>query len=49
VILLVAIVSAIALTLRHRKQSRFIDSAAQIGVRRADRVRIVTVPVEKRD
>jgi len=49
VILLVAIVAAIALTLRHRKQTRYVDPAAQISVRRADRVRIVSVPVEKRD
>ena len=49
VILLVAIVAAIALTLRHRKQTRYIDPAKQIGVRREDRVRIVSVPVEKQD
>ena len=49
VILLVAIVAAIALTLRHRKQTRYIDPAKQISVRREDRVRIVSVPVEKQD
>ncbi|MGE5523712.1 MAG: NADH-quinone oxidoreductase subunit J [Rhodospirillaceae bacterium] len=49
VVLLVAIVAAIALTLRHRKQTRYIDPAKQISVRRKDRVRIVSVPVEKRD
>jgi len=49
VILLVAIVAAIALTLRHRKQTRYQDPAKQIAVRRQDRVRIVSVPVEKRD
>ena len=49
VILLVAIVAAIALTLRHRKQTRYMDVAAQLGVRRADRVRIVSMPAEKRD
>ncbi len=48
VILLVAIVAAIALTLRKRKQSRYIDPAAQIGVRRKDRVRIVTMASEDR-
>ncbi len=47
VILLVAIVAAIALTLRHRKQTRYIDPAKQIAVRREDRVRIVSMPVEK--
>ena len=49
VILLVAIVSAIALTLRRRKQSKYIDPGRQIGVRRQDRVRIVSMPPEKRD
>lgn len=49
VILLVAIVAAIALTLRKRKQSRYIDPAAQIGIQRKDRVRIVSMPAEKRD
>jgi NADH-quinone oxidoreductase subunit J len=48
VILLVAIVAAIALTLRRRKQSKYIDPAKQIAVRREDRVRIVTVASEKR-
>jgi len=48
VILLVAIVAAIALTLRKRKQSRYIDPAAQIGIRRKDRVRIVTMASEER-
>lgn len=48
VILLVAIVSAIALTLRRRKDSKYIDPARQINVRRADRVRIVSMPVEKK-
>src|SRR4051812_31043717 len=41
VILLVAIVAAIALTLRRRKDSKYLDPAAQIKVRREDRVRIV--------
>ena len=49
VILLVAIVSAIALTLRRRKQSKYIDPAQQIGVRRQDRVRIVTMLSEKKE
>ena len=47
VILLVAIVAAIALTLRRRKQSKYIDPAKQIAVRREDRVRIVAMPAEK--
>ena len=47
VILLVAIVSAIALTLRRRKESKYIDPAQQIRVRRQDRVRMVQMPAEK--
>ena len=46
VILLVAIVAAIALTLRKRKNSKYIDPAAQVNVRREDRVRIVSMPAE---
>jgi NADH-quinone oxidoreductase subunit J len=48
VILLVAIVAAIALTLRRRKHTKYIDPAKQIAVRRADRVRIVAMPSEKK-
>ncbi|HEY5638091.1 MAG TPA: NADH-quinone oxidoreductase subunit J [Burkholderiales bacterium] len=47
VILLVAIIAAIALTLRRRKDSRRQDPSAQVRVRRADRVRIVSMPPEK--
>jgi NADH-quinone oxidoreductase subunit J len=47
VVLLVAIVAAIALTLRRRKDTKFQDPAAQVAVRRQDRVRVVSVPVEK--
>jgi NADH-quinone oxidoreductase subunit J len=43
VILLVAIVAAIALTLRRRKDSRYINPADQIRVKKADRLRIVKV------
>ena len=49
VILLVAIVAAIALTLRHRKDTKYIDPALQIKVRRQDRVRLVSMPSEKRN
>jgi len=49
VILLVAIVAAIALTLRGRKQSKYMNPAKQIAVRRGDRVRIVSMPAERRD
>jgi NADH-quinone oxidoreductase subunit J len=48
VILLVAIVAAIALTLRRRKDTKYLDPARQINVRREDRVRIVSMPAERR-
>jgi NADH-quinone oxidoreductase subunit J len=48
VILLVAIVAAIALTLRHRKPTKYIDPARQIEVQRKDRVRIVSMQSEKK-
>ena len=44
VLLLVAMVAAIALTLRRRRDVRKQDIAAQISVKREDRVRIVSVP-----
>ena|SRR5438067_6956846 len=47
VILLVAIIAAIALTLRRRKDTRAQRPAEQIRVRREDRVRLVAMPVEK--
>jgi len=47
VILLVAIVAAIGLTLRHRKDTKYLDPAKQINVRRRDRVRMVSMPSEK--
>jgi NADH-quinone oxidoreductase subunit J len=43
VLLLVAIVAAIALTLRRRKDSRYIDPATQVRARKADRLRIVKI------
>jgi NADH-quinone oxidoreductase subunit J len=46
VVLLVAIVAAIALTLRDRKDSKFIDPAEQVRVKRADRIRMVSMPAE---
>jgi NADH-quinone oxidoreductase subunit J len=49
VILLVAIVAAIALTLRKRKDNKFQTPSRQVSVRRADRVRLVSMPSEKRD
>jgi NADH-quinone oxidoreductase subunit J len=48
VILLVAIVAAIALTMRRRKDTKYLDPAKQVIVKRADRVRLVKMPAEKR-
>ena len=47
VVLLVAIVAAIALTMRRRKDSKFIDPAEQVRVKRNDRLKIVSMPAEK--
>ncbi len=41
VVLLVAIVAAIALTLRDRKESKSVDPALQVLVKKADRLRIL--------
>ena len=46
VLLLVAIVAAIALTLRHRKDTKYQDPADQIAVKRSDRVRLVAVATD---
>jgi NADH-quinone oxidoreductase subunit J len=48
VILVLAIVAAIALTLRKRPETRYQDPSRQVSVRREDRVRIVKMPAEKR-
>ena len=47
VILLVAIIAAIALTLRRRKDRRYQDPSQQVAVRREERVRLVSMPAEK--
>ena len=47
VILLVAIIAAISLTLRRRKDSRSQDPGEQVRARREDRVRLVSMPAEK--
>jgi NADH-quinone oxidoreductase subunit J len=47
-ILLVAIVAAIALTLRKRKHTKYQNPAMQVNVRREDRVRLVKMPSEKK-
>jgi NADH-quinone oxidoreductase subunit J len=49
VILVLAIIAAIALTLRKRPETRYQDPARQVSVRREDRVRLVEMPAEKRD
>jgi NADH-quinone oxidoreductase subunit J len=48
VILLVAIVAAIALTLRRRPGTKHQDPASQVAVQRDDRVRIVKMPSEEK-
>jgi NADH-quinone oxidoreductase subunit J len=47
VVLLVAIVAAISLTHRERKERKHQDPAAQVRVRREDRVRLINLPSEK--
>jgi NADH-quinone oxidoreductase subunit J len=47
VILVVAIIAAIALTLRHRKDSRHTDPAQQVRVRASDRLQIVKMPASR--
>ncbi len=48
-ILLVAIVAAITLTLRRRKDTKYQNPATQMRVRREDRVRLVKMPAEKKN
>ena len=48
VVLLIAIVSAIALTLRDRKDSKKTNPADQVAVKRQDRVRIVRMKSEEK-
>jgi len=47
VILLVAIIAAIVLTLRQRKDTRHQDPSEQVKARREERVRLVSMPAEK--
>ena len=47
VILLVAIIAAIALTLRERKDSKHTNPADQVRVKARDRVRVVQMPVTR--
>jgi NADH-quinone oxidoreductase subunit J len=46
VVLLVAIIAAISLTLRHRKDTRSQDPSLQVKARPAERVRLVSMPSE---
>ncbi len=48
VILLVAIVAAIALTMRARRHLKYIQPEAQVVVRRQDRIRVVKMASEKK-
>jgi NADH-quinone oxidoreductase subunit J len=47
VILLVALIAAVVLNLRQRRDNKQLHPAEQIAVRRKDRVRIVSMPSEK--
>lgn len=49
VILLVAMVAAIAITLRHRTDKKSTDAGKQIAVKRDDRLKIVSIPAEKKE
>jgi NADH-quinone oxidoreductase subunit J len=49
VLLLVAIVAAIALTMRRRKDTKYQDPAKQVVVKRSERVRLVSMPVDRQD
>jgi len=49
VLLLVAIIVAIALTLRKRKDTKYQDPARQVLVKRGERVRLVSMPSESKD
>lgn len=47
VILVVAIVAAIALTMRRRRNTRYQDPARQVKVKREQRIRMIQMPAEK--
>ena len=48
VILLVAMITAIALTLRQRKDSKFVDASEQVRVKARDRMQLVKVAVTRK-
>jgi len=47
IVLLLAMIAAVALTLRARRATKYVNPSEQIAVKRNDRVRIVTMPTEK--
>jgi len=47
VVLLVAIVAAVMLTMRKRKDSKYLNPRQQIAVQRNDRIRMVNMPTDK--
>ena len=49
VLLLVAIIAAIALTHRKRRDTKYQDPGEQVKVRREDRVRLLNLPSETRE
>lgn len=48
-ILLAAMVAAVALTLRRRKGSKYVNPGDAVKVKREDRIRIISMPAEMRD
>jgi len=46
-VLLVAMIAAVALTLRKRKDTKYVQPSEQIAVKRADRIELVSMPAEK--
>jgi NADH-quinone oxidoreductase subunit J len=49
VLLLVAIIAAIALTHRERRESKYQNPSEQVRVRSGDRLRVLKMPAEKRE
>jgi NADH-quinone oxidoreductase subunit J len=49
VVLLVAIIAAIALTHRRRRETKYQDPAQQVRVRAQDRLRVLSMPSEKKE
>jgi NADH-quinone oxidoreductase subunit J len=49
VVLLVAIIAAIALTHRKRRETKYQDPSKQVKVRAADRLRVLAMPSEKKE